>query len=376
NGTIIQKGAIYTRQSAQNVIASSNDLRRLLDPFRSVAFDEGRSHVDELIRTLTQTFAGANGGAPMIIDSDIASFADALRSNLDYDNVKQIESFIRDARRQLSYHPGDDARRDRQRILDKLALLAIETCEEPDGPLFTAVLKALTTSYKSTGFMSDSTRITNAEQVQMARHFIDVLVRVYLIGAAAVRENNLHAVQAVSMVPVQNGTDAFSNYSSWIRHGITYASRANLLSSESDSQTLLAMARQLGHDVPELVTGLSNDLTERESDSLLSDMTSFDIMWCMAAAATTTAGNETYEMYTSFASVNPRRGEMILIRLATDAESRQTLAPPATDADFARSLDHVLNLARTESYRYNTFWSRAQDIPEVANFIKTHKESA
>lgn len=377
NGVIVHKGAIYTRQGTQNVIANSNDLRRLLAPFRTAALDEGRAHVDELIRTLTQTLAGTAGGVPMLIDSDMAAFTEALRSNLNYDNMKQIEGFVRSARRRTTFRTGGESRADRLRVLDKLALIAIETCNNPESPAFVAAMKALAKSYNSTGFNNDySTRITDSLELEQARHFIDVLARVYLIGAAAVREDNLSSVRAAAMVPAQVGNDPLSAYSSWIRHGIVYASRTNLLNSDSDTRTLLAMARQLGHDVPELVTGESADLTDGESDALLNDVTSFDIMWCIAAAAATTAGNENYEMYTSFASVNPRRGEAILTRIATDSNARNALSPETTDADFARALDHVLELARTESHKYFTFWSRAKDIPAVSRFIQTHKESA
>lgn len=375
-GIIIRKGTIYTRQGTQNVIASSNDLRRLLTPFRTAAFEEGRSHVDDLIRTLTQTLAGTAGGVPMLIDSDMPSFTGALRSNLNFDNEKQIVGFVRSSRRRVAFQVGADARVDRLQVLNKLALVAIETCHQPESEAFSSAIKALEKSYNSTGFANvHSTNIVDSAQIEMTRHFIDVLARVYLIGAAAVREDNFLTVRTTSMVPVRSGTDAYSRYSSWIRHGITYASRANLLSSESDTRTLLAVARQLGHDIPELVSGTSTELTDNDSDNLLNDLTSFDIMWCLAAAASTTTGNETYEMYTSFASVNPRRGESVLTRITTEPEVRKTLAPSASDTDFARALDHVLELARSESHSYNTFWSRAKDIPAVSEFINNYKDN-
>lgn len=372
NRMIIPKGVIFTRQGTKNVIADSADLRRLLGPFRDSAIAEGRAHVDELIRTLTHTLSGTAGGVPMLLDADMSGFTESLHSNLNSGNEKQIEGFLRAARRDIRFTPGEDARSHRLQVLDKLALVTIETVSAPEDPLFTSTLEILERSYNSTGFTDIySTQISNPSDVSKVRHFIDVLTRIYLIGAAAVRENSPTAVRMVAMVPSLTDNETFP---SWIRHGIVYASRANLLpdTSAAGGGTLIALARQLAHDVPELAVGVVQPPDQGGLDLLLSDLATFDVMWCIAAVAANEEGDAIRAMYPSFASVEEKHGYVILKQIATDAAMRRNLAPSADDRDFARALDEVLNLAASESFKYNTFWSSARSMPAVREFVAQH----
>ncbi|WP_029153939.1 AlbA family DNA-binding domain-containing protein [Microbacterium gubbeenense] len=376
NRVIVPKGVIFTRQGTKNVIADSADLRRLLGPFRDRAIAEGRAHVDELIRTLTHTLSGTAGGVPILLDADMPSFTEALHSNLGSGNVKRIERFLRAARRDIRFTPGEDARSRRLHVLDKLALIASEMVAAPDDPLFSLTLEILERSYNSTGFTDIySSQISNPSDVSKVRHFIDVLTRIYLIGAAAVRENSPAAVRMVAMVPSLTENETFP---SWIRHGIVYASRANLLpdTHAAGGGTLIALARQLAHDVPELAAGVVQSSDQGGLDPLLNDLATFDVMWCIAAVAASEEGDAIRVMYPSFASVEEKYGYAILKQIATDAAMRRSLAPSADDSDFARGLDEVLRLASSESFKYSTFWSRAQNMPAVRDFVAQHRQNS
>ncbi len=198
-----------------------------------------------------------------------------------------------------------------------------------------------------------------------------MLVRVWLIGAAAEREQEWAALASVANRPVKLGSD--ERYPSWLRHGIVYASRANLFAAENHGGALiLSMARGHATSVPSFVDDVVvTGEVGGANDEVLNSLTRFDIMWCLVMAV---GANDdlAYRLYPSAAALNEARSIPALNLIATRDDVREALVPGATDREWAVATREVLNLAVTQSRQHGTWWRGIEADRGVYTFVMTN----
>ncbi|MDF2916441.1 MAG: divergent domain protein [Microbacterium sp.] len=368
---VFQQGVVYTREGTRNVAASDVHWDALLARYRSRLLAEAREGADMLIRRFVESLSASSPGAaalpPLLLEMDPESFVEALRQHIDAGSDATINRFLREARRAGSYNPATDPI-ERAAILDKFALAGIETMRSGRAELFESVVAALHRVYESGGPVNEySTTILNIFEVPIAEHWREVLVRVWLIGAAAEREKDWAAVRTLARRPVDLGGG--ERYPSWLRHGIVYASRARLFADENHGDALvLSIAREHATDVEIL----ADDILLRDAadpvDELLDSLARFDILWCLVMAVGAD-DDLSYRLYPSAAALNQERAMPALRLVSTNAEVREQLVPGSTDEQWAVALRGVLDLAVTQSRSHGTFWRGVNGDRGVYAFV-------
>lgn len=369
---VFQQGVVYTREGTRNVAASDVHWDALLSRYRLRLLAEARESADMLIRRFIEGLGPSTPGIPtlppLLLEMEPESFVDALRQHIDAGSDPAITRFLREARRAGSYNATADPIK-HGAILDKIALAGIEAMRSGRRELFEAVVATLHRVYESGGPVNEySTTIVNIFEVPVAEHWRQVLIRVWLIGAAAEREQDWTAVGSLVRRPV--GLGAGEKYPSWLRHGIIFASRARLFADENYGDALvLSMAREHAAEVEIM----ADDILLRDGvdpvDELLDSLARFDILWCLVMAVGADDDLE-YRLYPSAAALNQERANPALHRVATSAEVRQRLVPGSTDQQWALALRDVLALAVTQSRNHGTFWRGAHEDRDVWAFVQ------
>lgn len=368
---VFQQGVVYTREGTRNVAASDVHWDGLLSRYRAGVIAEARESADMLIRRfvdgLGPTAPGAPTLPPLLLEMDPESFIEAFRQHIDARSDATINRFLREARRAAKYQQAADPY-ERAAILDKFALAAIESMRSGRDDLFDAVVAALHRVYESGGPVGEySTTIVNIFEIPIAEHWQQVLVRVWLIGAAVEREGNWSALANLVRRPIQLGTDA--NYPSWLRHGIVFASRARLFDDENRGGSLvLSLARERASEVEILADDILLRDTADPVDELMDSLARFDILWCLVLAVGAD-DDLAYRLYPSAAALNQERANPALRMVATRPEVREQLVPGSSDEQWAIALREVLELAVIQSRSHGTFWRGVHGDRDVHAFL-------
>lgn len=376
--TVLHEGVLYVREGTRNVAATDAHWDVMLSRYRASIIAESRDGLDSLIRRVVESTASSAAGGrvlpPLLIDMDDTSFVEALKQHVDSDSDVGIRRLLRDARTMATYTPNIDHTR-RGLALNKLALTAIEAVRSQRPETLEAALDALHRVYMSGGVVDEyASVLRSAHQVAIAEHWLTVLVRVWLVGAAAEREQNWAAMTSIVKRSVKLGTDEW--YPSWLRHGIVYASRANLFANENHGGSLIiSMARDHAAAVPALVDDVAvRGEVGSADDEILNSLSRFDILWCltMAVGADSDYG---YLLYPSAAALNESRAIPALRMVATRNDMRDSLAPGSSDRDWAEAIREVLDLAVIQSRQHGTWWRGVDGDRGVYTFVTTNTQN-
>lgn len=166
-----------------------------------------------------------------------------------------------------------------------------------------------------------------------------VVEHVLALGALAVRQENWDAVRSLATT-APGDADGF--YASWLRHGLTMASRANML---DESKSLITLAAERVAATPALHPDVPAD-----DDRVITSVCQFDLLAALAIIGLT-GDARTSGWYTNFARFESPRSEPAVQRLLANADMRATLFP-GTDADLATALREVDRMATNEGARY------------------------
>lgn len=370
--TVLQAGVLYVREGTRNVAASDAHWDMMLSRYRASIISEAREGLDTLIRRVVEStsvpVAGGRALPPLLIDMDDEAFVEALRQHIDSDSDAGIRRLLRDARTAATYRPDID-RTTRGLALDKLALTAIEAMRSQRAEPLEAALDSLHRVYLSGGSVNEyATSLQTIREVSIVEHWLTVLTRVWLVGAAAEREQEWAAVASVARRPVKLGTDEM--YPSWLRHGIVYASRANLFAKENHGGALmLSISRGHANSVPSFVDDVAVvGEVGGADDEVLNSLTRFDIIWCLVLAVGAD-DDLAYRLYPSAAALNEARSVPALHLVATRDDVREALVPAATDRDWAVAMREVLDLAVIQSRQHGTWWRGVDSDFGVRAFV-------
>jgi hypothetical protein len=281
------------------------------------------------------------------LDSDAftATLIELLRADDDITLTLAFDAMSRDAGAALT-SGGDDALRT---ILDRLASVAAVAITVGRPTLLEKAVQGLLTIY-NLGYLPGGFRRQDPNVLASADLWLEVITRVYAVGALAVRRRNWAAVKAVTL---QKGSGHdFDYYTNWLRHALTEASRAGLLQSHDGQRQIELSLLQLAADHIERLAALRPDVASGD-EAILNSLTQFDLLSILTAVADA-RGVDSGIFYTNFARMNWSRSEPALEALLKDKEMRQQLVPLG-DQDLADAVREISRLAQSEGFRFTVF---------------------
>jgi hypothetical protein len=255
-------------------------------------------------------------------------------------------------------------------LLDKLSCLAATFLIYDEHEPLERVVQAFTQIYSMPLGERDDERFDFSTAIAgtaiAPRIWLEIMRRIYGIGALAVRRRDWPAVRTLTLQHPERLTDYHPN---WLRHTVTMVSRAGHFQQQrDDGQTidisLLSLAR---NDVARLDCLRADGIAE-DDEQVTSSLAQFDILANLVAIAD--AGEATARVYyPNFARFRQDRLQSLVDRLLTDHPMRRDLGL-TDDATLASALNAVGNQARIEGARFDGFWE--WDRTPVARFISEY----
>lgn len=384
NDTVFTAGEVLIREGTSNIRLRYAHWHTLLTRYRERVQAEARRDVDALVRTVVDSLQSTGAALPAArvpLDSRMEplTLARAVVAALEAPTPIRVEQFLNTAVAQAQGSQGPDQRDLWTRALNSIAIVASQAALYRRDDVFERAVDALQRVYTATGRADDvgSSRET-------AERSLDVVLRIFAIGALLVRRKEWTLLPAVVLHPI-----AVSNhyvYGSWIRHGSVRAARAGLLQNadgrESGGQ-LISLAHSLVAREPALRPDYSEDTVippiEELSDAdwLLNSMCEFDLWWCLIAASNRPADSGIGATFNpSCAAFHQHRAQPALDAVASDARVRSGAFHGASDSAVADALAAVVHVAVAQSHQYGGWWDGLNANPSVEEFVRTHGTGA
>lgn len=349
---VFRPGDLFVREGSANVQIRHCHWRDVLSHhaqlIRERAMADAQTLIGEFVKQI-QSGAGTGdraptGAAPMLLDMDEETLADAVVTNFEAGKEIRIRRFLAQARNAVA--GAVTAGEDIGPVLDRIAVVAAQAAMYERLHEARLAIETLHTIYTE----------LNGDQRQVG-HLVDVLIRVYVIGGLAVRMRQWPLVHNIVQRPVQSSPGGGYVYVSWLRHGQVEGSRVNLFPKEKGGM-LISSARELAAEHP----ALRPDVTEagvldfaklEHNDILLNSLCQFDLAYCLVVTA---EGKGNSKGYPSCAAFYQYRANPVLEIVATDQQVRETIFPESDDAQVATAMVDVMTRAEKESFNYGGSW--------------------
>ncbi|MBM2821414.1 MAG: hypothetical protein HW413_160 [Thermoleophilia bacterium] len=218
---------------------------------------------------------------------------------------------------------------------------------------------------RSFGFSTQINPATPAPRI-----WLEVIQRVFAVGALAVRLKNWPAVRTLTL-QLPDRID-YGYEVNWLRHALTMSSRAQHLDHVEDGRTLYISLLTLARGHVERLDCMRPDGLEGEDDAIFTALAQFDVLSNIVAIGDTDS-IDAKVFYTNFARFRQERVEPIVTRLLSDDLMRQALFPLG-DAKLAAALLAIATMAHAEGMRYDGFMGWGRGSP-VGGFIAKHAPS-
>ncbi|MFJ2146940.1 helix-turn-helix domain-containing protein [Glutamicibacter sp. NPDC087831] len=365
---IFQRGTVFTREGSQNILASHKTWEQILHNLQQQVRAAARADVDELIHRVVAQLGAAGPAQPVAPDFDMGlpSFTAAVRRVLEIDQSPMLKRVILNGTAAYEQAIEDDDRR--VEILDKLTVLACEACLTDDAATLIKVTDALYKIYKRN---YENSKIFKYNAI---RYGLEIISRVMVVGSLVMRTEHYEILRSIVLHPI--GTSPYG-YKSWIRHGLTEASHANLFENDKAGVGMISAARQIIANTPHL----SPDYTFKEAteetqptsipDVLLESLLQFDFLWC-CIALNENPGNGHYEFYPSCAAYHQNRIQPIIEKLDdNEGTFRSQIFGSSSDEQIAGVISEVYDFARKQSFDYGRYWPSSDRLPS-SGFIRSH----
>lgn len=372
--TVFRVGQIIVREGTAAAALAPRHwtvlLARYTDQVKAKARKDVDALVSRIVALLEQSESGGIAAAtPIDVGMNLSTFAVAANALTESGSASRMDESLRDIASALA---SDDASTDD--VLDRAFALALSTMLYGDDTQFTRVVEVISEYYDSVPTIQDATSNTSPRERSSAAAWREVAVRLYLLGAEAVRRRRWSQLRILTLHPYDM-SDSWG-YSSWIRHAVTSAARANVLDAEEtqSGQTAALISRALSRasTAPDLVPDFPAPSvvvpSVLEDNTLLDALCQFDILWCLVALV---QGGAHHHFFPSSAAFDQRHSYPAFELVATDASARRALFPTSSDAVVARAIDTVADMGRRQS-QHNPGFNWWGDLPDsVTRWLST-----
>lgn len=359
DGIYFRPGEVWLREGAQNVLLRWSHWDMLLRGRDQRIREEARADVNSLIAELSKALRGGPGKISIPLTADMAdeAFVEAMITNLEIGSDLRIGQFLASA---IATDGNTDAF---CQSLDKLTIVAVQALALGVPDITKRAVDTLITIYQQLDH-------------DAAAQKLEVIVRAYVIGAAAVRYRAWGVVRDLVLHPSSAHPSLDYVYSSWIREGQVKASRSKLFPSDSRGSLMIPSARLLAIEhaamrpyLPSVET--STDDSYDSPDRLLDSLCQFDILYCLVVAA---EGRHRGEAYPASSAFRQERANPALSLVVSNSEVRRELLPESDDARVAQAIHEVFDLAKNQSMQVQLsgdwWWNPPWD---VENFIEKYR---
>jgi hypothetical protein len=377
---VFREGEIFWRDGTRSVRISQQGLREVISRQIAAAKTEWMEELQELRRrereTMEAGYAGRELAKAPLGTMNLGASADELRvavlELIRANDQVGLLYLLNDARpRATSAIERDEIETELAEPLDKLASIAAVALEYEQDELFSRVIGLFAQIYSLPLGPHDDRRFSMSTgigpQEKAPRVFLEVLERVYGLGALSVRLGRWEAVRELTLQTPERIDDYWTN---WLRHGLTMASRAQRLTQKrEDGQTIEVSLLTLAAQVVERVQSLHPDTNDQ--DAILTSLAQFDFLSNLAAIDG--SGKLDYGsgvFYTNWARFRQERVQQVADRVLSDNTVRQAIFRDHGDDDLAVALREVGKMAAHEGARYDGFsgWDRTP----VGDFLGKH----
>lgn len=327
-------GEVWLREGAQNVLLRWSHWDMLLRGRDQRIREEARADINSLIAELSKALRGGPGNISIPLTADMAdeAFVEAMITNLEIGSDLRIGQFLASA---IATDSNTDVF---CQSLDKLTIFAVQ---------------ALALGFPDITKRAADTLITIYRQLDhdAATQKLEVIVRAYVIGAAAVRYRAWGVIRNLVLHPSSAHPSLNYVYSSWIREGQVKASRSELFPGDSRGSLMIPSARLLAIEHAAMRPDLSSVDTSTNDghdspDRLLDSLCQFDILYCLVVAA---EGRYYGEAYPASSAFRQERANPALSLVVSNSEVRRELLPESDDARVAQAIHEVFDLAKNQS---------------------------
>ena len=354
--TVFRKGDVCIRDGAQNVPLRWSHWNELLRVHDQRIRNDARKDIESLVAEVAKSLRNPGGKStvPLSLGMSDATFVEALLTNMERSGDTRIRHF-------LSQLPGFATDEERYiEALDKATIIAVQALFLDKNDIADLTITSLFNMYKQLKPRDPSKQLA-------------IIVRCYIIGAAAVRCEAWETVSHLVLQPYPPKIDAFTYvYTSWIRHGQVEASRAELFPADDRGSLMIPPARLLTIEHSAMRPDISDIAVNTEEvvpagDFLLNSLCQFDILYCVIVAANEMHKGNAYPASSAF---KQDRTYPILTRLINDENMRHQLFPEKNDSQVAEALFEVIRTARQQSIQSPNAWWWDEG---VLSFINEHQ---
>jgi hypothetical protein len=363
---VFRPGEVLVREGSANVPLRYSHWPDLLSARDELVREQAQENINELVaRVVSQLRMQTAGGprsAPLDVGMDEATFAEAVISNLEGESLIRLQQFLQQALNAVSSAQlADD---EAHGYLDRVTILAAQATAFRRDDVATAAIDTLYKIYKR----------ASADLGTRAPRLLEIITRVYALGALAVRFGSWVTVRYAVQQQVESVPGSAYIYATWLRHAQVEGSRAQLFPADrggmliSAARALVSDHPAMRPDVPDQAVGPADRLDD--ADELLNSLCQFDLAYCLTIAAEV---DDRSQYYPACAAFHQRRADPVFEAVTTRPDVRQDLLITPHDQRVADALLEVHEVASRESSQFGGFWSELP--PAARSFIKQHRSS-
>lgn len=359
---VFRKGEVFYRDGTQSVRLNQDGLEQVIR--QRVERERGRweaEHATSYRRLADELRAGAAGqrvAQGPAVEFNLAlepevlveAAVELLRADDDIPLRRLLNGAVPDLRALFS--SGDEE--GTARLLDRLTCLAATFLDLDRREWFRRVVETLVSIY-GVGFENEPP-IIDAPPRRSAVLWLAIIERVMALGSLAVRRDDWWAVRELA---APRHPDMDQMYTTWLRHAMTMASRAELLTSRKDGHEVLASLLSVARNRVRHLDCLRPDVVP-EDEKILTGLNQFDFLAGLVAMADS---DNKRGIFPNFARFYSERTQPAAERLLRDPEMRQAIYP-GDDQHLAAALHTIDREAQRAGFRYDGWEGYTRDVDE------------
>ncbi|WP_409495999.1 helix-turn-helix domain-containing protein [Amycolatopsis sp. cmx-11-12] len=357
---VFREGEVFHRDGTQSVRLNHQGLEQVIR--QRVERERERwqaEHAESYRRLADELRAGATGQhvaqGPSVefnlaLEPDVLVEAaiELLRANDDIPFRRMLSRAVPELRD--LFRSGDEEGANGR--LDRLTCLAATFLELVRHEWFEQVVDTLMSIY-GIGFENEAP-IVNAPPRRSAVLWLAIIERVLALGSLAVRRNDWQAVRALV---ARRHPDMNEMYTTWLRHAMTMASRAELLTTRDGSREVLDSLLSRARNVARRIEWLRPDAGP-EDEKILTGLTQFDFL---AGLVTMANSDNKSGIVPNFARFDTERTRPAAQRLLREPDMRQIIYP-GDDQFFADALHTIDRDAQRAGFLYDGWEGYTRDV--------------
>lgn len=373
--TVFSEGEVLIREGTSNVRLRYAHWDGLLSRYRERIRAEARADIDQLIARLAAAQPnGRDQSRAVLLDvaMDDEALTAAIPAAFETGSPPALSRFLNAAAHVVAGE--SDVVMSKGRALDLIAATACQAALFDRHEEFAAAMDALWNAYQAVPVPGDGIQLQGRD-ADHAAHELEVILRVFAVGATVVRTRRWSMMRTIVDRPVP--VAPHYTYGTWLRHALVQASRAGLLLDDdgrerggqvlSLARRLIAESRLLRPDRgPAARVTVWEDLAD--DDWILNSLCQFDVVWCVLARALH-RGKDSSGFYPSCAAFNQYRAQPALDLIVSDPDVRRDVFGSISDAQIAGAITTVLELAVGQSHQYGGWWGGVDESLTVAQFV-------